>query len=136
MQSYKRFHFVILFAIASLLQAQQTINHASLSGRVTDPAGALVAHALVTTKQVTTNIVRSTSTDTEGRFRFVYLPVGSYEISVKQPGFAIATRSVTLTVGADLHLPIELAVAGSETTVSVSGVGPVLEMNGSSILMR
>ena len=86
MQSYRRCHFVILFllAFASLLQGQQTINNASLSGRVIDPAGALVQHALVTAKQVTTNIVRSTSTDTEGRFRFAYLPVDSYEISVER----------------------------------------------------
>ena len=135
MQSYRWCYFVILFllAIAPLLRGQQTINNASLSGRVTDPAGALVQHAHVTAKQTTTDIVRSTSTDTEGRFRFPYLPVGSYEIGVEQTGFAIATRSVTLTVGADLHLPIALVVAGNETSVSVSGVAPVLEMNRSEV---
>jgi len=135
MQSLRRCNFVILvlFAFTSWLQGQQTINHASLSGRVTDPAGALVQHALVTAKQATTNIARSTSTDTEGRFRFPYLPVGSYEISIEQTGFAVATRSVTLTVGADLHLPVVLTLAGNETSVNVSGTAPVLEMNRSEI---
>ncbi len=124
---------LFLFTSAPLLQGQQTINNASLSGRVTDPAGALVQHALVTAKQATTNIVRSTSTDTEGRFRFPYLPVGAYEIDIEQTGFAISTRSVTLTIGADLHLPIVLEVAGTQTSVSVSGVAPVLEMNRSEV---
>jgi Carboxypeptidase regulatory-like domain/TonB dependent receptor len=124
---------LFLFTSAPLLQGQQTINNASLSGRVTDPAGALVQHALVTAKQTTTNIVRSTSTDTEGRFRFPYLPVGAYEIDIEQTGFAISTRSVTLTIGADLHLPIVLEVAGTQTSVSVSGVAPVLEMNRSEV---
>jgi hypothetical protein len=135
MQSLRRCHFVVLFlfVFASWLQGQQTINNASLSGRVTDPAGALVQHALVKAKHTTTNIVRSTSTDAEGRFRFPYLSVGSYEISIEQTGFAVATRSVTLTVGADLHLPVVLAVAGSETSVSVSGIAPVLEMNRSEV---
>ncbi len=135
MRSYRRCHFVILFLFACvpLLQAQQTINNASLSGRVTDPTGAVVQHALVIAKQVTTNIVKSTSTDTEGRFRFPYLPVGSYEISVDQAGFAIATRSVILTVGADIHLPILLVVAGNETSVSVNEIAPVLELNRSEV---
>ena len=135
MQSLRRCHFVVLFlfVFASWLLGQQTINNASLSGRVTDPAGALVQHALVKAKHATTNIVRSTSTDAEGRFRFPYLSVGSYEISIEQTGFAVATRSVTLTVGADLHLPVVLAVAGSETSVSVSGIAPVLEMNRSEV---
>jgi hypothetical protein len=135
MRSYRRFHFVILFLFACvpLLQAQQTINNASLSGRVTDPTGAVVQYALVTAKQVTTNIVKSTSTDTEGRFRFPYLPVGSYEISADRAGFAIATRSVILTVGADIRLPIVLVVAGNETSVSVNEIAPVLEMNRSEV---
>jgi Carboxypeptidase regulatory-like domain/TonB dependent receptor len=135
MQSQRRCHLVtlFLFVFVSLLQGQQTINNASLSGRVTDPAGALVQHARVTAKQVTTNIVHSTSTDTEGRFRFPYLPVDSYEITVEQNGFTAATRSVALTVGSDIHLPIVLAVAGNETSVNVSGVAPVLELNRSEV---
>jgi Carboxypeptidase regulatory-like domain/TonB dependent receptor len=135
MQSYRHCHFVILFLLVfvSLLQGQQTINNATLSGRVTDPEGALVQQAPVTAKQVTTNIVRSTSTDAAGRFRFPYLSVGSYEISIEQPGFAVATRSVTLTVGGDLHIPIVLAVAGNETSVNVSAVAPVLEMSRSEV---
>jgi hypothetical protein len=90
---------LLVFAFVPLLHAQQTINNASLSGRVTDPVGAVVQAAHVTTRQVATNIVRSTSTDAEGRFRFPYLAVGVYEVIIEDAGFANATRSVTLTVG-------------------------------------
>jgi len=124
---------LLVFAFVPLLHAQQTINNASLSGRVTDPAGAVVQAAHVTTRQVATNIVRSTSTDAEGRFRFPYLAIGVYEVTVEDAGFANATRSVTLTVGADFNLPIALSVAGKQTSVNVNGAAPALEMNRSEV---
>ena len=66
--------------------AQETVNYASVSGRVTDPQGAVVAGAEVTARQTETNVVGGAITDTEGRFRFPYLRVGPYEITVRQPG--------------------------------------------------
>ena len=55
---------VILFAFAipALAAAQQTVNNASLSGRVTDPSGAVVLNAHVTATQLATNISRATTT--------------------------------------------------------------------------
>src|SRR4051812_17519957 len=117
----------------SILYAQQTINHASLGGQVTDPEGRVVHNATVATKQLTTNITRNAVTDSEGRFRFPYLAVGSYQITVNQTGFAPATRNVALTVGADFHLPISLALASAETSINVSGAPPVLESNRTQI---
>src|SRR5260370_2587254 len=124
---------LLVFAFVPLLHAQETINNASVSGLVTDPAGAVVQAAHVTTRQVATNIVRSTSTEAEGRFRFPYLVVGVYEVTIEDAGFANAIRSVTLTVGADFSLPIALSVAGKQTSVNVNGAAPALEMNRSEV---
>ena len=127
----------LCFAVAaglcqlSTLYAQQTINNASLSGRVTDPEGRVVQNATVTTTQLATDITRNAVTDSEGRFRFPYLAVGSYQITVDQPGFSPVTRNVALTVGADFHLPLSLAVASTETSINVSDTPPVLETNRS-----
>jgi len=60
--------------------------------RVTDPQGAVIRGAHVTARQVETNLTAEAVTDGEGRFRFPYLRVGSYEITVRQSGFADATR--------------------------------------------
>src|SRR5262245_53002521 len=68
--------------------AQQTINYASVGGRVTDPTDAVVAGAQVTARQTDTNLSTTMSTDQEGRFRFPYLKPGPYEITVSAPGFA------------------------------------------------
>lgn len=113
--------------------AQETINYASLSGRVTDPSGAVVAGAQVTARQTETNVTATAATDGEGRFRFAYLKVGPYEMAIRQPGFADATRHLTLTVGAAFELPVPLAVAGVEADVTVTAEPIVLEAARSQI---
>ena len=120
-------------AMLSTLHAQQTINNASLSGRVADPTGRVVQNALVTATQLATNVNHTTSTDAEGRFRLPYLAVGSYRITVAQPGFAPSVRTIELTVGADFHLATTLAVASTETSISVNSSPPALEANRSQI---
>ncbi len=113
--------------------AQETINYASVSGRVTDPSGAVVAGAQVTARQTETNLTAAAATDGEGRFRFPYLKVGPYEITVRQSGFADATRQLTLTVGAAFEVPVSLTVAGVETGVTVTAEAIVLEAARSQI---
>ncbi len=122
-----------LVTLAQVGAAQETINSASVSGRVTDPSGAVVENARVTARQTETNLSRATITDRDGRFRFPYLRLGPYEITVRRPGFAEAKRSVTLTVGSAFELPISLAVAAEATTVNVSGEAAVLEAARSQI---
>lgn len=124
---------VAVLAMLSTLHAQQTINNASLSGRVTDPTGRVVQNALITATQIATNINRTTSTDAEGRFRFPYLAVDSYRITVAQSGFAPSVRTIELTIGADFHLNTTLAVASTETSISVNSSTPALEANRSQI---
>src|ERR1700742_1507107 len=107
---------LFLFLSGTSLLAQETINNASISGRVTDPSGAAVSTASVEARQVETNLATTTATDSESRFRFPYLRVGNYEINVTKTGFATGTRKVTLTIGAAFQLPISLAVASAQET--------------------
>ena len=101
--------------------------YASISGRVTDPSGAVVAGAQVAARHVDTNVTATTATDTEGRFRLPYLKVGPYEIAVRQPGFQDASQLLTLTVGSAFELPITLTVGAVDTSVTVTAAPTVLE---------
>ena len=121
-------NYIFLFTfITASAWAQETINYASLSGRVIDPAGAVVDGARVTARQTETNQNTEGTTDRDGRFRFGFLRVGPYEVSVEKQGFADTVRRVQLTVGAAFDLPFSLAVGQMETKVEVSGEAPVLE---------
>ena len=89
----------------AIVCAQETINYASVSGRVTDPQGAVVPGAQVSARQTETNVTPETVTDSEGRFRFPYLKVGPYEVKVQSAGFIDSTRTLRLTVGSAFDIP-------------------------------
>jgi hypothetical protein len=120
-------------ASARVAVAQETVNTASVSGRVTDPQGGVVPGAQVTARQTETNVTRETLTDREGRFRFPYLKVGPYEVTVRLEGFKDATRALTLTVASAFELPVTLAIRSVDTNVTVTGDATVLETARSQI---
>ena len=122
-----------LVAGASPGLAQQSVDYASISGRVTDPSGAVVAGAQVSARHTQTNLTSATVSGQEGRFRFPYLRVGHYEITVRQQGFQDAIRALTLTVGSAFELPVTLRVGGVDTSVTVTGAATVLEAARSQI---
>ncbi len=124
---------VCALAWAPAAIAQETINSASLSGRVSDPQGAVVPGAQVTARANETNVVAETTTDQQGRFRFPYLKVGPYTVTVHLEGFKDATRALNLTVGSAFDVPISLAVGGVDTSVTVTGEATVLEAARSQI---
>jgi hypothetical protein len=121
------------FAAAQIVTAQESVNYASISGRVTDASEAVVEGAQVTARQTDTNLTSTASTDREGRFRFPYLRLGQYEIKVHHQGFSDLARSLTLTVGSAFELPISLAVASTKTNVFVTEETTVLEAARSQI---
>jgi hypothetical protein len=114
-------------------EAQETVNQASVSGRVIDQLGAVVPGAQVTARQTQTNLTAETTTDSVGRFRFPYLKVGPYEIKVHLDGFADLTRALMLTVGSAFELPVTLGVAGLTADVTVTSQATVLEAARSQI---
>ena len=132
--SHWKYTVLCLFACAPrIASAQESINFASVGGRVTDPSGAVVQAATVVARRIETNQANTAATDREGRFRFPYLTVGQYEIKVQKTGFAEAARPLTLTVGSAFDLPISLALQSARTSVTVDTGAPVLESARSQI---
>jgi len=113
--------------------AQETINYASVTGRVVDASGGVIPGAQVTARQTETNVTASGVTDQEGRFRFPYLRVGPYEIVVHLEGFSDAVRQLTLTVGSAFELPVTLNVGSLATDVTVTAPIVMLEAARSQI---
>ncbi len=117
-----------IFLIGSqYAQAQQTVTSATLSGRVEDSSGAVVSGASLTATNSETNQTQRATTDAEGRYRFPYLQVGSYNLSIEAKGFAPWTKHLTLTVGQALDLPIKVDVAGVSAQVNITSDVPMIE---------
>ena len=123
--------YSILFAL--LLLAQQSVNSASVSGQVEDQTGASIASATVTLNNLDRNQSVSTTTDEDGRFRFLYMPVGSYQLRVEHSGFSTATAPLTLSVGQSFEIPIQLTVAGIAEEVDVQETLPTIELNRTQV---
>lgn len=119
--------------VALPAHAQEAINYASISGRVTDPQGAAVTGATVTTRHLDTGVTAAIVSDEAGRFRFPYLRVGPYEVVVTRPGFMPSTRRLGVTIGGAYEIPFELALEGVEAAVTVRAEAPVLESARSQI---
>jgi hypothetical protein len=104
-----------------------TVNNASLGGRVIDPSGAPVEGAQVRARQTETNLTSDAKTDAAGRFRFAYLTIGPYELTIQAHGFSDIVRPITLSVGAALEVPVSLSLTSSETSVTVNAEVPLIE---------
>jgi len=118
---------IVIDVSAGAAAAQQSVEYASVGGRVVDPSGAVVAGAQVTAHQVDTNFSAHATTDQGGRFRFPYLKVGAYDVTVQQPGFADASRRVSLTAGGAVNLQMSLTLPEVTASVTVSADAAVLD---------
>ncbi len=131
LQLQKRRTFTGL-ALASLfitsIFAQSQANTGAIEGTVTDEKTASIAGAHVSLVNTGTNYTRELTTDTDGRFRGLLLPLGGYKVTVKAPNFGTLIRDgVTLAVGQAVNLPLTLKVASVEQTITVAGEAPVVE---------
>ena len=99
----------------------------SIKGVVTDPSGAPVPAATVTTKNMETGAARSAGTDDEGRYQIVWLPVGQYQVAVTKPGFEEAIRSgIRLVVGQEARVDLTLQVSTVKAEVTVTQDAPMV----------
>jgi hypothetical protein len=107
---------------------------ASIKGIVTDPSGAPVPAATVTTKNTETGAARSAITDDAGRYQFVWLAVGQYEVAVTKPGFQQAIRSgIRLVVGQEASVDLKLQVSAVQAEVRVTEDAPIVSTTTSDI---
>jgi Carboxypeptidase regulatory-like domain/TonB dependent receptor len=132
-QIFPLFALTLLLILPTLLRAQESMTHASVTGRVLDPSGAVVSHSTVTATELATNQTSTTQTDEQGRFRFPYLSVGTYRISTKPDGFTETARQIQLTVGAAFDLTLQLSMSQATANVLVTAQPPVIETDRSQI---
>jgi hypothetical protein len=123
----------VLLVLLSTLGFAQGVATGDLHITVRDPKGGLVTNATVTVRDQSKALERSTSDNTEGQYRILLLPPGTYTVTVEAPGFAKATvKEVAITVGTMAEIPINLAVAGTEEVINVSSAAELVETQRTS----
>ncbi|MCU1233919.1 MAG: hypothetical protein JWP63_1886 [Candidatus Solibacter sp.] len=120
--------FLALVAFQELASAQSQANTGAIEGIVNDPSGRAVPGAMVTITNLGTNFTRALTTDSEGRFRGLLLPLGAYKVVVKAANFGtLVSEGLDLAVGQTISLTLPLSISQVEQVVSVSGEAPILE---------
>jgi hypothetical protein len=116
-----------LFVLCSSLAFSQEFR-ATLTGRISDPAGAAVPGAEVTVKNAQTGDVTNTKSDDDGNYQVLFLTPGSYVVTVEKAGFKKAIREgVTLDVAARGVVDIAMTVGDVTQSVTVSANTETLE---------
>ncbi|HEY2384605.1 MAG TPA: carboxypeptidase-like regulatory domain-containing protein [Terriglobia bacterium] len=110
----------IVFLAGSLQPASAQVT-ADIAGRVDDATGAAVSGAIVTVKSLETGAVRTATTDENGNFHLLALPLGAQEVRAEKPGFRAAVRTgISLVVGQEaiVNLRLDVGQVAQEVTVS------------------
>lgn len=107
---------------ASIAIGQTQATAADLAGTVTDPTGAVVSGATVTARNTATGISRTVTASGEGKYQFIGLPPGEYEVTAEAATFKkVVLSGVRLTVGQAADLTIKLEVGEATAVVNVTG---------------
>lgn len=121
---------LLVLANCSLAQTSTT----SLQGTVTDPSGAAVANAAVELVNVDSKTQRDAVTDSQGEYRFQFLPPGTYTLTVSAAGFArFEQKGLQLLVNTPAAGNIQLRLGQSTQVVEVSEATPALNTVDASI---
>jgi hypothetical protein len=123
---------VLLMSSASVLPAQST--SATLAGRVTDPAQAVIADARVAAINTGTNVRHETGTNSSGRYRLTNLPPGPYRIEVEKAGFKTLVKpDVTLHVQDALTIDLEMTIGEVFESIAVEAGAPLVNNQSGTV---
>ena len=129
-----RLRFASLILLAAVLLtalpavSQVSIAQAQLNGTVRDQSGGVVQKATLTLRDVDTNRVYSTSSNTSGYYNLANIPPGNYELTVEFSGFGKYKQSgLTLTGGQAATIDITMKVATTTQEVDVTAEAPTIE---------
>ncbi|HZS06107.1 MAG TPA: TonB-dependent receptor [Blastocatellia bacterium] len=115
--------------------AQQSAT-ATLSGRVTDPNGAVIPGAKVSVIQKDTGIQRETVTSDEGLYVLTNLNPGEYEVRIEHQGFKkkVSKSSISLKVGQQQTLDAVMEVGEiNEQVIDLISEMPLVNSERSTV---
>ncbi|MBV9505173.1 MAG: TonB-dependent receptor [Acidobacteriia bacterium] len=102
-------------------------NQGTITGTISDPAGAVVAAAQIEVKNTETGVVYQGGTSNTGNY-VISLPAGNYEITVTVPGFKKSVQqNVPVVVATDTRRDVTLEVGETTESVTVSETAPLLK---------
>src|ERR1700736_38903 len=125
----------LLLSFSTTPACAQSTSTGTISGQVTDQLNAVVPNAEIKMVDATVNTVLTTTTNEAGRYIFVNVAPGVYDLTISHPGFTQARiLGQKVDVGLVLTLNIALQVGSTSTTVEVKATaGAELQTTNASV---
>jgi hypothetical protein len=123
---------VLVLAAASGLFAQSS--DARISGRVFDPAGAIVAGAEVRLLNTRTGVAARTRSNESGLYAFPFVLPGQYRLEAEMPGFKKYERGglqIETAEARELDVKLEIGAVSEVTTVTAEA--PLVESGNATV---
>jgi len=118
--------FALILGTSPGAWAQQAAG--AISGQVLDPAGAAVANATVTVRDVDRGTTWTTKTNANGLFEFPQVNVGIVAVKASATGFSTESHnSFTLALNQVAHVEFHLKVGKVSETIDVTAAPPLLQ---------
>src|SRR5262245_14926765 len=120
-----------LFIAATRTPAMaQTVRTGSISGTVSDDSSAHIPGVTVTLTSPALQVPQLVkTTDSQGEYQFVDLPVGTYRLAFELSGFTRLIRDdLSLGTGFAARVDIVLQLANLQETVTVTGQSPLIDV--------
>src|SRR5258708_6218245 len=123
---------VVCLCSAAPIRAQ--VDAGTILGTVSDASGGTVHGATVTLTNEGTNAALSTTTGSDGTYKFTPVKIGSYKLTATSQGFSTVTqRNVNVNVGQDVVVDFTLKPGSVTETIEVASSVPVLETQDASV---
>jgi hypothetical protein len=122
-----------LFFIAASLAFGQ-VGNGTITGIVTDPAGAVVPGASVEAKNAGTGVVFPAVTTNAGNYTIPDLPVGTYSVTAKVQGFKTYTHTnIAMAATQVVKEDIALQVGNASESITVSAEASLLKTESGDV---
>lgn len=124
----------VLFLVVSAVWVLAQTTNGNIQGTITDPSGATVGGAKVTSRNMETGLTISTVTTDAGLYSLPNLPVGRYAVTIEAPNLKKYTREgVTVDTDATVPLDIQMQLGAVSDNVTVVADATQLETATSDI---
>jgi hypothetical protein len=129
--------FMVTLAAAFFLAPHMTfaqVDTGGIVGGVTDNTGAVVPGAKVTVTNENTGVKQTVTTGANGEYSISPLKLGTYTVSIAQPGFKTTSRQhIDVTIQSRLEVNLQLQVGDVSQNIEVDATSPILDAQSSSI---
>ena len=116
---------LFMVVLATSLGAQSS--NAVVSGRVSDPSGAVIPGATISIQNKNTNVAQTTKSNSEGLYSLTGLIPGTYRLAANLDGFkGFDQPNMLLQVGDHVSVDVHMQLGSSSESVTVTDVAPLL----------